>query len=64
MLILVARQNEQIVIDGGRIVVTVVEHSYNRVKLGFTAARSIPIHRGEVQARIAAEALAKETGHD
>lgn len=51
MLVLTRRRDESLVIDG-HIVVTVVEIRADRVKLGVTAPRSMPVHRKEIQERI------------
>jgi carbon storage regulator len=52
MLVLTRRQDEQIVI-GGDIVVTVVEVKGNMVRLGFDAPPQVSIHRREVHEEIA-----------
>lgn len=52
MLILGRKLDETIMIDGGRIVVRVVEIRGDRVRLGFTADESITIHREEIQAKV------------
>ncbi len=51
MLVLTRRQDEQIVI-GGDIVVTVVEVKGNMVRLGFNAPPQVSIHRREVHEEI------------
>jgi carbon storage regulator len=51
MLVLTRRQDEQIVI-GGDIVVTVVEVKGNMVRLGFDAPPQVSIHRREVHEEI------------
>jgi len=55
MLILGRKLDEEIVIDGGRITVTVVDIRGDRVKLGVTASREIPVHRGEIARQLSAE---------
>lgn len=52
MLTLTRRTHESVVIDGGKVIVTVVEIIGDRVKLAFTAAKEIPIHRAELQREI------------
>ena len=52
MLVLSRHRNEKIVLDGGRIVLTVVEIRGDKVRLGFDADKSVSIHRGEVQEAI------------
>jgi carbon storage regulator len=47
MLVLTRKHNESIVLDGN-IVVTVLEVRGNRVRLGITAPREIPIQREEL----------------
>lgn len=48
MLILTREVDQRVMIDGGRIVVTVTSIRGNRVRLGFEAAPEISIHRSEV----------------
>ena len=55
MLILGRKLDEEIVIDGGRIVLTVVDIRGDQVRLGVTAARDIPVHRSEIARELAAE---------
>ena len=50
MLILTRKMGEQIVIDGN-ITIAVVSIRGNRVRLGVTAPRDVPIHRAEVSMR-------------
>lgn len=52
MLVLSRKNSETICIDGGRIVVTVVDIRGDRVRIGVTTDKSISVHRGEVQAEI------------
>ena len=56
MLILSRKVNEEIIIDGG-IVVMVVEIRGDKVRLGITAPREITVHRKEI-----AEAIARQNG--
>lgn len=51
MLILSRHKDEDIII-GDTIVVKVVEIRGDKVRLGITADKSIPVHRGEVYERI------------
>ena len=51
MLVLSRKPRERIVI-GNEIEVVVLEVQGNRVKLGINGPSEIPIHRGEVYARI------------
>lgn len=51
-MVLTRRNSETICIDGGRIVVTVVDIRGDRVRIGVTADKSISVHRGEVQEEI------------
>lgn len=48
MLTLTRKKAESVVLDGGRIVVTVVEVDRGKVRLGFTCDRSVPVDREEV----------------
>lgn len=52
MLVLSRKKNERIMI-GENIEVTVVEIRGDRVKLGFVGPSEVPIHREEVQRRLA-----------
>lgn len=49
MLVLSRHRNESIVINGGEIVITVVDIRGDKVRLGITAPPEIPVHRLEVQ---------------
>jgi len=51
MLVLSRKQNEKVII-GDQIAVTVVEIRGDRVKLGFIGPQEVPIHREEVFRRI------------
>ncbi len=53
MLVLSRKQGECVRV-GEDIEVTVLEVRGSRVKLGFSGPPSVPIHRGEVRARIEA----------
>lgn len=53
MLVLSRKKNEGIVIDDN-IVITVVEVRGDKVRLGISAPRDVPVHRSEVQAAIQA----------
>ena len=49
MLVLSRKVNENIVIDDGNIVITVVRiKGESEVKLGITAPKEMPVHRQEV----------------
>lgn len=54
MLVLSRKRGESVVI-GEEIEVQVLEIRGDKVRLGFTADRDIPIHRNEVQEQIDAE---------
>ena len=49
MLVLSRKQDEEIVIGDGLVVITVVEIRGDKVRLGIAADRSIPVHRREIQ---------------
>lgn len=51
MLVLSRKKNESVVIDN-HIVVTVIEIRGDKVRLGFEAPKSVPIHRQEVWVHI------------
>ena len=65
MLVLGRKQNERVVI-GRDIVVTVIEARDGRVRLGFEAPQGTPIHREEVFQRImrTEAALARENDRE
>lgn len=48
MLVLVRREQEQIVIGNGEIIITVISMKGNQVKLGIDAPTELPINRREV----------------
>ena len=52
MLILKRSADERIVINNGEIEIVVISVRGDNVRLGISAPRNTPIHRGEVQARI------------
>jgi carbon storage regulator len=55
ILVLSRKRDQSIVIDNGRVVVTVVEIRGDKVRLGITAEKEIPVHRDEVQRAIQEE---------
>ena len=55
MLVLSRKRNEAIVIDGGRVLIHVVEIRGNKVRLGITAPKEIRIDRLEIHEAIEAE---------
>ena len=55
MLVLSRKEDERVLIDGGRIIVQVVRIGPNSVKIGFTAPNGVSIHREEIQERVDAE---------
>ena len=52
MLVLSRKADETIVIDGGRIVITMIGYRNGKVRLGIDAPQHVTVHRGEVQAAI------------
>ncbi len=60
MLVLSRKKNESIIIDGS-ITVTVVEIRGDKVRLGISAPRDIPIHREEIYDRIHGEPVSPES---
>ena len=52
MLVLTRKKNEQIFIDGKKIVITVVEIRGDKVRIGIEAPIAIPVHRQEVYEEI------------
>ena len=55
MLILGRKKGEEIIIEDGRIVITVLEVRGGKVRLGFKASEGISIHRSEVHEAIQLE---------
>ena len=56
MLVLTREVGEEIIIDG-HIRITITAVNGDRVKVGVTAPRDVPVDRGEIAARIAAEEM-------
>lgn len=52
MLVLKRARGERIVIDGGRIVITLVECGASGARIGIDAPKEVIIHREEVQIRL------------
>ncbi len=52
MLVLSRRRMEEIVVNDGEIVITVVEIRGDKVRIGVSAPKGTPIHRREIQDRI------------
>lgn len=55
-MLVLTRNNNQSIMIGDNIVVTILGISGNQVRLGISAPADIPVHREEVAQRIAAEA--------
>lgn len=62
MLILARNAMQKVLINGGEIVVTVVDIRKDSVRLGFDAAKGITIHREEVQRKIDTEGSRSDSG--
>lgn len=60
MLVLSREVGEFVVIDS-RVTVKVIGIQGNKVKIAFDAPREVPIHRGEVEARITGETVPQNT---
>ena len=58
-MLCLSRKVGQRILIAGEIEVQVLEVRGDKVRLGITAERDIPVHRGEVVDRIAAEISAK-----
>ncbi len=54
-LVLTRTEGERVIIDDGRIIVTVVMIGRGKVRLGFQAHESVPIYREEIYNLIVAE---------
>lgn len=48
MLVLSRKKDERILIDNGKIIITVIDIVGDRVRLGIDAPKEIPVHREEV----------------
>ena len=50
MLVLSRKIGEQIIIGEGanRVIITIVDINYNKMRVGIKAAKEIPIHRSEL----------------
>ena len=57
MLVLSRKRDEDLVIDGGRIVVRVIDIRGNTVRLGVEAPKNVPVHRREVYEAIQRQRL-------
>lgn len=57
MLVLTRKKGQEIVIDGGRIIITMLEIRGDKARLGITADRSITVHRSEIHDKIQQEPL-------
>ena len=60
MLVFTRKRNEQVVIDQN-IVITVVEITGDRIRLGIEAPREVPVHRREVYDAIHAAPVPEQT---
>ena len=59
MLILTRRKDESIIINGN-IEVTIIRVRGNKVRLGITAPKTIPVHRKEIQEALEHDKMDKE----
>ena len=55
-MLVLSRLQDEVIVIGEDIRITVVEVRGDKVRLGITAPRDVPVHRLEVQERIDAEA--------
>jgi carbon storage regulator CsrA len=58
MIVFTRKRNESIVIDGGRIVVTLLSADRGRGQVGVTCAKTVTVDREEVHSRKVAEGRA------
>ncbi len=64
MLVLTRKNGESIRVGDG-IIIKVLEHNSNQVRIGITAPQEVPIHREEIYSKIQAEnRAAAEAGED
>jgi len=57
VLILTRKVDERVIIANGDITITVIEIRGDKVRLGITAPRDVPVHREEVQKAVDQEAF-------
>lgn len=63
MLVLTRKNGESIRVGDG-IIIKVLEHTSNQVRIGITAPQEVPIHREEIYSKIQAENRAAAEGSD
>jgi carbon storage regulator len=51
-MLVLTRKEDQVIVIGGNITITVVEIRGDKVRLGIDAPREVTVHRKEVQERI------------
>lgn len=59
MLVLSRKRDEDLVLDGGRIIIKVIEIRGDKVRLGVEAPREIVVDRREIHERKLAEAISR-----
>lgn len=51
-MLVLSRQRNQTIVIGGNVEVTVVDIRGDKVRLGISAPKDVPVHRKEIQQRI------------
>ena len=59
-MLVLSRQKDESIIIGDNVEITVVDVRGDKVRLGITAPKEIPVHRREVYEAIQREKVAKE----
>jgi len=54
-MLVLSRRRDQTLVIGDNVEVTVLEIKGGQVRLGINAPKAIPIHRGEIQAKVIEE---------
>jgi carbon storage regulator len=64
-MLVLSRQKDESIMIGDNVEITIVDIRGNKVRLGITAAKEIPVHRREVYDAIQREKkMAKESGNN
>ena len=54
-LLVLSRRRDQTLVIGDNVVVTVLEIKGGQVRLGINAPKAVPVHRGEIHAKVIEE---------
>ena len=61
-MLVLSRQKDESIVIGDNIEITIVDVRGDKVRLGITAPKEIPVHRREIYDAIQREKAAKEKG--